>query len=1078
MDRIPALMAIAALCLPVIAGGKDKGEMEDWVDPEIFEKNRLPMTTTFTTDQEEDISLDGIWKFKLSESVGTRLHGFESLDFDDSGWDDMPVPGMLELNGLDPVYLNVGYAWRGHFENNPPYVPEKGNYVGQYRRTFEIPEEWDGRRIILSVGSATSNLRVWVNGKEAGYSEDSKLQADFDITELVRPGENLIAMEVFRWCDGTYLEDQDFWRFTGIARGVKVFTREKEGISDIRVTAGMDGKAVVTSPVTKRIAAVRYEILSPEGDVLATSSVSGKSAGDGATLSVSSPSLWSAETPTLYTLNVTALDRKGTTVESSSVKFGFRTVEIKDAQLLVNGKPVLIKGVDRHELSPYGGYAVSEEEMLNDIKVMKSLNINAVRTCHYPDDPRWLSLCDKYGLYVVDEGNIESHGMGYGDKTLAARPDYAKAHLARDLRMVARDFNHPSVIVWSLGNEAGNGDNFKECYKAIKAMDPSRPVQYERAVTDWNTDIYCPMYPSPDGILRWLKQEPRKPLICCEYAHAMGNSMGNFKEYWDLVRKYPSYQGGFIWDFADQALLWPSSAPGTDHIFAYGGDFNNYDPSDGSFNCNGVLAADRSYHPHAYEVRYQYQDIWTFPSGAASLDDGLSSDGSSLTALPPRSEWNRVRIHNEFFFKDLSGYMMEWEVSVNGSAVAAGTVPQIHAAPQEDETVSLEFDPGRLPTDSDIFLNVKYIQKNSEGLVPAGSQVAYDQIVLQRARLGIFPDRAGKPGVAEDENSITFSGTTAAASGSASMALASGSDAFSSGSATWIAEWSARFDKKTGFLDSYKVNGVELLKAPLTPSFGRAPTENDLGAGLQDKQKIWRYPSFELVSMETSHGPDYEAISVTYKPLGEAAVSMKYRICGDGSIVGEESMSGGDYPDLFRFGMELAMPGTFSNLSFYGLGPWENYSDRCSSAMQGIYSQRVEEQYHYGYVRPQESGNHTGMRWMKVTDDSGEGLEFSSDSLFSGSALPFSQKELDVALSDPRPRPNPTNNQAGNAMHSLELKALAHEGERSQGKTVVHFDLCQQGVAGINTWGALPLEKYRLHAAPRTFCFQLRPVTR
>lgn len=1071
MKKIILTLISLAMALPALAAAT-----EAWRDPGLNEEGRLPMTTSFTTDAREELSLDGMWKFNFCKSVSTRLHGFEATNYDDSSWGEIPVPGMLELNGYgDPLYLNIGYAWRGHFKNNPPYVPEENNYVGQYRRGFMLPSSWKGRKIVLSIGSATSNLRVWVNGKEAGYSEDSKLQADFDITKFLRPGENTIAMEVFRWCDGSYLEDQDFWRFTGIARGVKLIARPAEGITDIHVCAGMDGKASVQAPVTGGVASVLFEILSPEGKSLARASLSGKASARGASLSVADPSLWSAETPVLYTLKVKAMDKKGSDIETAEVKFGFRTVEIKDAQLLVNGKAVLIKGVDRHEMSPYGGYVVSEEEMIRDIRVMKSLNINAVRTCHYPDDPRWLSLCDLYGLYVVDEGNIESHGMGYGDKTLAARPDYAQAHLERDLRMVSRDYNHPSVIIWSLGNEAGNGENFYAAYKAVKAADPTRPVQYERAVTDWDSDIYCPMYPSPDGILKWVSQEPRKPLICCEYAHAMGNSMGNFKEYWDLVRSLPTYQGGFIWDFADQALRRPSSAPGTDHIFAYGGDFNDFDPSDGSFNCNGVLAADRSYHPHAYEVRYQYQDIWTAPA--------------SSEPYPARADWSKIKVHNEFFFKDLSSYRMEWEVLADGRPLISGVVPKLHAAPGQDEIIDLGFGSGLLPTDTDIYLNVRYLLNSADGLLPSGAQVAYGQLCLQKGRLGL-PDYASgsdahgcsvAPAFTEDSAALTLSGLVPASSISAPSGSSMDASTLYSGS-TWTSVWTAKFDKASGSLASYTVNGRELLKAPLTPSFGRAPTENDLGAGLQDKQNVWRYPDLEPESFDVASEASGTRVTVKYKAFAGAALTMTYHIHGDGTIDGEESMAdaGGlsDAPDLFRFGMELTMPGEFSTLDFYGLGPWENYSDRNSSALVGVYSQRVEDQYHYGYVRPQESGNHCGLRWMRLTDGSGLGLEFRADSLFSGSALPFSQKELDVALTDPRPRPNPTNLQAGNALHSLELKALAHEGERSLGKTVVHFDLAQQGVAGIDTWGSKPLEKYRLHAVPRTFRFRLRPLIR
>ncbi len=531
MKRIA--LSLLALAITVTSFAQKKTAMEPWQDPNVFEENRMPMRATFTTDQQQTMSLNGIWKFKFNETIEGRTKGFESADpyYNDSDWGTMPVPGMWELNGYgDPLYVNIGYAWRGHYKNNPPYPALEKNYVGQYRHIFNIDPSWIGKQICLCIGSATSNVRVWINGKMVGYSEDSKLEARFDITRYVVRGVNVIALEIFRWCDGTYLEDQDFWRFTGIARGVYLYTRERERIEDINILAGMDGDFTIKSEVTKGIKRLEYEILDKAGKQVASGQATPSKLKVEASGSVKNPALWSAETPELYTLKVKAFDRFSL-VESASVDFGFRSVEIKNAQLLVNGKPVLIKGVDRHELNENKGYVLSEADMLRDIRVMKELNINAVRTSHYPNDPLWYSLCDKYGLYVVDEGNIESHGMGYGPETLAMRPDFKAAHLSRDSRMVLRDINHPCVIVWSLGNEAGDGDNFVASYDWIKAHDPSRPVQYERALTPRNSDITCPMYASPDWCVRYCENNPTRPLIQCEYAHAMGNSMGNFKEY-------------------------------------------------------------------------------------------------------------------------------------------------------------------------------------------------------------------------------------------------------------------------------------------------------------------------------------------------------------------------------------------------------------------------------------------------------------------------------------------------------------------------------------------------------------------
>ncbi len=1031
-----------------MAFSQKAAKMEPWQDPNVFEENRLPMRATFVTDQQETLSLNGVWKFNWNESIEGRTKGFEVPSYDDSSWGTIPVPGMWELNGYgDPLYVNVGYAWRGHYENNPPYPPTEKNYVGQYRRTFTVDGSWIGKQVCLCIGSATSNVRVWVNGKMVGYSEDSKLEARFDITKFVKAGENTIALEIFRWCDGSYLEDQDFWRFSGIARGVYVYTREKERIEDVNIVAGMDGKFKVCSEVTSKVNRLDVRILDRAGKEVASGTA--KPVRQKAEISgeVGSPALWSAEIPNLYTLEVAAYGKKGL-VESTSIQFGFRTVEIKGANLLVNGCPVLIKGTDRHELNENKGYVLSEADMVRDIRVMKELNINAVRTSHYPNDPLWYSLCDKYGIYVVDEGNIESHGMGYGEKTLAARADFKAAHLIRDQRMVQRDFNHPSVIVWSLGNEAGNGDNFYAAYEWIKTYDPSRPVQYERAGDEWNTDIKCPMYASPDWCVKYCENNPPKPLIQCEYAHAMGNSMGNFKEYWDLIRKYPAYQGGFIWDFVDQAVRWPSKVAGNDHIFAFGGDFNDYDASDGSFNCNGVIAADRTLHPHAYEVRYQQRNIITSYAGGS-----------------------KVSIFNENFFKDLSQYRLMWTLVCGGEAVSTGVVENLQVGPQKTLVMDLGL-PKIKEEGKDVFLNVSYVLKTPDGLLPAGFEVAYDQLTLAEGSSKVF-----EPGSAAVKGSgIAHSETSAAHVFTGCFSYAGvGSDR--------VSDWTVAFDKSTGFLCGFKVGGNEMLAEPVTPEFSRAPVENDMGARLfrDDKMGVWRYPVFSLKSMEVSEEADSWKIVSEYAPIanGAAIVEVCYTLHPDGSLEGHEIMKDGgnlaSAPDLFRYGMKFTMPGRYSTLDFYGKGPWENYSDRNSSAMVGHYVQSVSEQYHYGYVRTQESGTHTGLRFLRVLDPDGWGVEISAPAQFSASAIPFSLRELDCMENGTPDRPNKTNGQVGEPRHSLDLRAKAHEGDRTLGKTYVTFEEVQMGVGGINSWGTWPLEEYRIKAKERNFGFIIRP---
>ena len=1041
MRRI--LFTLAALCLALSLQGK---KLEPWQDPNHFEENRLPMRASFVTDQSEILSLNGMWRFHWNESVESRLKGFESISYNDAAWKEMPVPGLWELNGYgSPVYVNNGYPWKGQYKNNPPIPPTQKNYVGQYRRVFDIDPSWMGKQIVLCIGSATSNVRVWINGKMVGCSEDSKLEARFDITKQVREGLNVIALEIFRWCDGTYLEDQDFWRLSGIARGVYVCTREKERIEDVHVRGTAEGVFELDAVLTHGITQVTGQVLDDKGkEVL---QFSGQPAKGNFSWSALLPSVkrWSAEEQNLYTLKLRALTAKGLS-ESLSLDFGFRSIEIRNAQLLVNGKPILIKGVNRHELDPYKGYVVSEADMIRDIRIMKQLNINAVRTCHYPDDPKWLELCDRYGLYVVYEGNIESHGMGYKDGvTLAQDPQFAAAHLVRDQRMVQRDYNHPCVIVWSLGNEAGSGPNFRACYDSIKQYDPSRPVQYENCIrtkTDF-TDIVCPMYWSPGKCESYLKEDGRRPLIQCEYAHAMGNSMGNLKEYWDLVRQYPSYQGGFIWDFQDQALYRKVDPAryGTDHIFAFGGDYDPSDPSDGSFNCNGVIAADRSLHPHAYEVRYQYRDIHT--SGTPSA----------------------LKLYNERFFTDLSDVRMLWDVEADGEKCLSGVVEELSAGPGQTTTLDLGIREDLSSLGGVVTLNVHYLLKKAKGLQEAGEEIAYDQLVLRNEREPLLERIGGRVGFLDSRGYLVLSGTLETPG--------------TAGERTAL--WSLTFNKATGALSSYTLDRKELLAEPLMPCFNRALTENDLGAKFQEKSQLWRKPGFKVESFTIDASGDACQVKVVYEPIGGAArVSLQYRIDADGTVSVLELMEDAgklaQAPDLFRFGVRFAMPGAYSSLDFFGYGPWENYTDRRSAALLGRYRQRVEDQYHYGYARTQESGTHTGLHYFRILDAGGNGLELLSGADFSASALPLSLEDLDVSFPEGDVDEKNRNGQFGIAQHSLEVRKKAHEADRSQGRTYVHADLVQMGVGGINSWGQRPMEVYRLHPERREFSFVLRPV--
>ncbi len=1038
-----AVLCALALGLAAVASAATKASLPAWQDPNNFQENRIPMAAHFETDGLK-LGLNGVWDFNWNENMDSRPTDFYRTDYDASGWDTMPVPGMWEMNGYgDPIYVNIGYPWRNFYKSNPPFVPVERNHVGQYRHEFILGEEWKGKDVFLHVGAATSNIRVWINGKEVGYSEDSKLEARFNITKYVKTGENLVAFEIFRWCDGTYLEDQDFFRMSGISRDVYVYSREKKRLEDIRVIASASGEATLTADVSKGVTKVSFEILDPRGKSVASAEVPVNKNAAKTVLNVADVKQWTAETPWLYTLKVSSYDKKGRT-ETAAIEIGFRDVYIKDGLFMVNGKPVIIKGVNRHEMNPYKGYVVSEADMIQDILIMKQLNVNAVRTCHYPDDELWYSLCDKYGLYVVAEANVESHGMGYGDKTLAKREDYEAAHLDRIRRTVQRDINHPSVVTWSLGNEAGNGPNFVKGYEMVKAMDSTRPVQYERAQLESNTDIFCPMYYPHDKCEKYAASSPARPLIQCEYAHAMGNSMGGLKEYMDLTRKYPSYQGGFIWDFVDQALYKPvdPSENGTDHIFAFGGDFNPRDASDSSFCCNGIIAADRTLHPHALEVAYQYRSIHTSAAREAALA-------------------GKVTVYNEYFFIDLARYTLHWDVAVDGYSVLTGCVTGLDVKPQQKSEVALGFNEDDILAaagidsldDHDVYLNVCYVLRRSDGVLTAGTEVAYDQILINDAEIKAFANASGLPEYDADADLHSFRG-----------------DMTFEGSANYrMSPWMAVFDASDGSLVSYVLGGKELMVSPLEPCFARALIENDFGSKMYVKQDLWRKAEFKVAAFNVEKTDFCYRVNVEYAPIGEAAVvKMVYDVYADGTIAAREEMTdAGKLAEAFmlpRFGMQFAMPGEYSNFEYFGLGPHENYVDRASSAMMGHYVQRVEDQYNYGYVRPQESGTKTQVKWMKVLDDNGAGFEISSDMKFSASALPFSWKELDGRIQNETQR------------HSLELKALAHENDRSRGKTWVNFDMAQMGLGGVNSWGRLPLEEHRVNAQPYQFNFILKPV--
>ena len=1029
-------------CLAVLSAEAQK-DKPWWLDPEVNEVNTMAPRAAFFAYETENLakadqkarserylSLEGKWKFNFSKDHDKAPRDFYSLKYDDSQWTDFPVPGILELNGYgDAIYSNNGYPWRTQFRPEPPFVEERNNYTGSYRKMVTVPADWKGERIYLHVGSATSNLMVWVNGKFVGYSEDSKVSAEFDLTKYLTPGkENLIAMQVMRWCDGSYLEDQDFWRFTGIAREVYLYARPQAHIADLFITPDLvnnyqDGTLEVKlNAVGAKGETVMFSLKDKEGKEVAAQTA--KVGGNGevkVNFDIKNPLKWTAETPNLYTLYTTLMDGKQV-AEVVPQRVGFRKVEIKNAQVLVNGQPVLFKGANRHELDPVTGYVVSMDRMLEDIRVMKELNINAVRTCHYPNDPRWYELCDIYGIYMVAEANIESHGMGYGDKTLAKEPTYEKAHLERNESNIKIYKNHPSIIFWSVGNEAGYGPNFEKAYDLVKAYDPSRPCQYEQAGQNGKTDIFCPMYYDYGGCDKYSQGDNPRPLIQCEYAHAMGNSMGGFKEYWDMVRKYPKYQGGFIWDFVDQGLRVKNKQGKT--IYAYGGDFDRYPTSDHNFNCNGIINPDRKPNPHANEVRYYYQNIW---ATAKDLKAG------------------EVEVYNENFFKSLDDVELQWTLESERKVLANGR-NALDIPAQQKRVVKL--DGYSLPADvkGEVVLNLDFVLKKAEPMLDAGYAVAREQFVVNPYTFptmeSVLAVTSGKYDTRKVEKEEKVAWVTLSAGNT-----------------------SVTFNHWNGWIDYLDVDGKPMLEEgyAITPDFWRAPTDNDYGAGTQRKLHAWKNPEMKMKSFKVveNEGKAEKGVEVVYdKPSVEATLTMTYTLTPAGELVVNEAMTvnkdAKHKPELMRYGMQLVMPKAYNMLTYYGKGPGENYIDRNNGDRLGVYDAKVADQY-WGYVRPQESGNKTEVRYWQVKDENGKGLEFYSFAPMECSTLNYLASDLDDGW-----------DKNAHQSHSGDLTPRDF--------SVVKLAARQRGLACVNSWGAIPLEQYRMPYQDYSFTYVIRPL--
>jgi len=975
-------------------------------------------------------SLNGMWKFDWVEKPSKRLKNFYETDYNDKKWKEIVVPANWELQGYGiPIYVNSSYEFTS--DPQPPYVPHDDNPVGSYRTTFTIPQEWHGRQVILHFGDIKSAMYVWVNGQYAGFAKGSKLPAEFNITDLLRDGDNLLAVQIFRWSDGSYLECQDFWRLSGIERDVYLYALPSIYIGDYFVSTSLtnnyqDGVFSLDASIVKSLHipsgliyfnAKLYDDPSKDPvvtifDKIRPDTIFGNQYNY--IIPLANVKKWSAEMPYLYTLVLT-LTHEDQTIEALSCKVGFRSSEIRKGQLLINGVPVLIKGVNRHEHDPVTGHVISEASMKKDIMMMKQNNINTVRTSHYPDDPRWYDLCDRYGLYLIDEANIESHGMGYDtNRTLGNNPLFMQAHLDRVEGMVERDKNHPSVIIWSMGNEAGDGVNFDTCFKWLHRRDPSRPVQYERAGIGRHTDIYCPMYPPPGDLADYARGVQTRPLIMCEYEHSMGNSTGNLKEYWNIIEGAPQLQGGCIWDWVDQGLL-KKDEQGREY-FGYGGDFGKGDvPSDGNFCCNGLVSADRTPHPALQEVKKVYQYVSFTPVNLAV---------------------GRVGIRNNYDFTGLDSCDIHWQLLRDGKVIADSVIEKPDIAPHTVINYSLPLPAiNRTPGD-EYFLNFSVTTRDKRPLIPKGFEIAAEQI-----RMPFYSDLSTIPIPVAGKLQLSDKGNNPEITGN---------------------RFKITFDRQSGTIMSWLYNQTELIARGPQPNFWRAPTDNDFGNGMDTRCKVWKDDSYtrQIVSFKAKKISDNEVwVDVLYKlPASGSSCHTRYIITAPGDVYVFEKVlppNKNDLPELPRFGMTLRLPGQFEHIKWYGRGPGENYCDRNSSAFVGIYESTVTDQY-FPYIRPQENGYKTDVRWMTLTDDRGQGLMIAGMPLIGLSALHYAVGDLDQGTKE-------------NYRHTIDLVPEKY--------VEINVDDKQQGVGGIDSWGSGPLPQYRLPAQSYSYSYRLIPLT-
>ena len=1016
-------------------------------NPFIVEKNKQAPRSTFFNFESKKLaakaepseskyfnSLNGDWKFQWVRDPSDRPKNFYKPKFNDIKWEKLVVPSNWELNGYGvPIYLNHPYEFS--YEPDPPNIPEDYNPVGSYRKKFVIPSSWKNRDIIIHFGAVKSAFFIWVNGEKVGYSQGSKLPAEFDITDYVKIGQNLVALQVFRWSDGTYLECQDFWRISGIERDVFLMAEPKIKISDfwartflknnykdgvLNLEIGIDNNTNKNKDIT-----VVTELYHPEGKRILLKTEKIKIAPKIISnhllkKTVSNVESWSAEKPNLYSIQVTLKDNEKV-ITSISDEIGFRIIEIHDGQLLVNGQPILIKGVNRHEHDAKTGHVISRELMEKDIKLMKEYNINTVRTSHYPADPYWYDLCDRYGLYVIDEANIESHGMGYHpDRTLGNNSDWELAHLDRVKRMIERDKNHPSIIMWSMGNEGGDGVNFISCSKWIKNRDPSRPVHYERAGEQDHVDIYSPMYTSLIGLKNWVKEKRDKPLIMCEYMHAMGNSLGGMEDYWNLIRKEPQLQGGCIWDWVDQGL--ENFDENGLSYFAYGGDFGPPDtPSDGNFLINGLIQPDRTPNPHLFEAKKVYQNFLVRSIG---LEDFL------------------VEIINENFFVNSNDFEITWMLKSNGDLLQNGNLNNLNIEPQTSLYVNIPVSPFKMEPLQEYFLEFEFKTKKKNGVIDKGHLVAWEQLSLVNFNtLKNFKQRASpqsKPfvpnfkNIFENQKKLELVGEN----------------------------FKIIFSKTEGVITSWRLGNKNYIINGPKPNFWRPPTDNDFGNNMPVRLYVWKEASENrlVTDVRVSKRDNFIGIHIkVFYPSIDVEGEISYGIDGNGIILVTNSLDlqKSELPNLPKFGMSMALPKRFDNFTWYGRGPHESYSDRKSSAKIDLFSGKVSDQYH-PYIRPQENGNKTDVRWATFRDQNGYGLMLSGYLSLKASHYTADDYDTGFLIED---------------SGALKLhKASRHTIDMIEKNLVqLEIDHMQMGVGGEDSWGAQPMEEYQLK--PRKYIY-------